>query len=177
MSQSVHVLPLCQGRFLLISRSILKSFWVNEPDELSCVMQRGWHGWSVSPEPLSCLSSLSISVPLRNSGNWIHQWVKKNCCVTPAYTGSSGNLGAIAGPMSSRIDQTHRTPFKMRNIMPYVSQEGWSRPPVDRLSLRVSGCRRWDDMCAERDSFPFKQSAMSVRSKRGPFAGVYTLTL
>lgn len=33
----------------------------------------------------------------------------------------------------------------------------------------VSGCRRWDDACAERDSVPFKQSAMLVQSKPGLF--------
>lgn len=35
----------------------------------------------------------------------------------------------------------------------------------------VSGCRRWDDACAARDSVPFKQSAMLVRSKAGIFLG------
>lgn len=33
----------------------------------------------------------------------------------------------------------------------------------------VSGCRRWDDACAGRDSVPSKQSAVSVWSKPCPF--------
>lgn len=65
-----------------------------------------------------------------------------------------------------------------RFVLRYKRGNATPPPPLlDRLPSRVSGCRRWDDVCAGRDSFPFKQSAMSVRSKLGPSAGVCTLSL
>lgn len=77
--------------------------------------------------------------------------------------------------MSSHADSNYHRGFKGGNIFLSLGRDGVS--PYGSFIIRGFWFQEVGiSVCAGRDSFPFKQSAMSVRSKLGPFGCVLSFS-